>query len=73
MPTQRTTIHIAGQDYTIVSEESGDHVREVGFIVDSKIREIRAQSPHLDTRQAAVLAAIQLASEHVKLKRSIGE
>jgi cell division protein ZapA len=70
---QRTTIHIAGQDYTIVSEEPADHVREVGFLVDSKIREIREQSPHLDARQAAVLAAIQIASDHVKTKRNMGE
>ncbi|MBR3063841.1 MAG: cell division protein ZapA, partial [Exiguobacterium sp.] len=45
----------------------------VGFLVDSKIREIREQSPHLDARQAAVLAAIQIASDHVKTKRNMGE
>lgn len=40
----RTTIHIAGNDYTIVGTESPEHVREVGLLVDTKIRDSSKKS-----------------------------
>jgi len=69
----RTTIHIAGNDYTIVGTESPEHVREVGLLVDTKIREIREQAPQLDVRQIAVLAALNIGSDYVKIKKNLGE
>ncbi|AFS71124.1 Cell division protein ZapA [Exiguobacterium antarcticum B7] len=69
----RTTIHIAGNDYTIVGTESPEHVREVGLLVDTKIREIRDQAPQLDVRQIAVLAALNIGSDYVKIKKNLGE
>jgi len=69
----RTTIHIAGNDYTIVGTESPEHLREVGLLVDTKIREIREQAPQLDVRQIAVLAALNIGSDYVKIKKNLGE
>jgi cell division protein ZapA len=69
----RTTIHIAGNDYTIVGTESSEHVREVGLLVDTKIREIREQAPQLDVRQIVVLAALNIGSDYVKIRKNLGE
>ena len=69
----RTTVHIAGNDYTIVGTESPEHVREVGLLVDTKIREIRDIAPQLDVRQIAVLAALNIGSDYVKIKKNLGE
>ncbi|WP_114569975.1 cell division protein ZapA [Exiguobacterium flavidum] len=69
----RTTIHIAGSDYTIVGTESPEHVREVGLLVDTKIREIRDQAPQLDVRQIAVLAALNIGSDYLKIKKNLGD
>ncbi|MFC3883176.1 cell division protein ZapA [Bacillus songklensis] len=64
----RTTVDIFGQQYTIVGAESTSHVRLVASIVDDKMREISAKNPHLDINKLAVLTAVNVVHDFLKLK-----
>ncbi|WP_349408091.1 cell division protein ZapA [Pseudalkalibacillus sp. SCS-8] len=64
----RTTVHIFGQQYTIIGEEGAGHVNKVAEIVDKRMREIRQQTNNLDTKQLAVLTAVNITNDYVKLQ-----
>ncbi|MBM7096514.1 cell division protein ZapA [Bacillus sp. H-16] len=64
----RTIVTIYGQQYTIVGQESPDHVKEVAGLVNDKMKEIKGKNPYLDTGKLAVLAALNIGDELVKLK-----
>ncbi|MGP4082649.1 MULTISPECIES: cell division protein ZapA [Bacillaceae] len=67
----RTIVHIYGQQYTIVGEEDAGHVNRVASIVDKKMREIRHQSNNLDAKQLAVLTAVNITSDYLKLQERV--
>lgn len=62
------TVDIYGQQYSIVGTESSSHIRLVASIVDDKMREISAKNPTLDTSKLAVLTAVNIVHEYMKLK-----
>ncbi|SFA39115.1 cell division protein ZapA [Parageobacillus thermantarcticus] len=64
----RVTVEIYGQQYTIVGTESSSHIRLVASIVDDKMREISEKNPTLDISKLAVLTAINIVHDYVKLK-----
>jgi cell division protein ZapA len=64
----RVTVDIYGQQYSIVGTESSSHIRLVASIVDDKMREISAKNPTLDTSKLAVLTAVNVVHEYIKLK-----
>lgn len=64
----RITVDIYGQQYSIVGTESSSHIRLVASIVDDKMREISAKNPTLDMTKLAVLTAVNVVHEYVKLK-----
>ena len=67
-PKTRTTVDIFGQQYTIVGTESTSHIRLVASIVDDKMREISAKNPQLDINKLAVLTAVNVVHDFLKLK-----
>ncbi|WP_026690601.1 cell division protein ZapA [Alteribacter aurantiacus] len=64
----RTIVTIYGQQYTIVGKESPDHVKEVASLVNHKMKEIKGKNPYLDSGKLAVLAALNIGDELIKLK-----
>nr|WP_247600441.1 cell division protein ZapA [Priestia flexa] len=64
----RATVDIYGQPYKIVGTESTSHIRLVASIVDDKMREISKKNPYLDINKLAVLTAVNIVNEYVKLK-----
>lgn len=64
----RITVDIYNQSYTIVGDESADHVRLVASLVDQKMREIKENNQHLDTAKLAVLTAVNTMNDYLKLK-----
>jgi cell division protein ZapA len=64
----RITVDIYGQQYSIVGTESSSHIRLVASIVDDKMREISAKNPTLDVTKLAVLTAVNVVHEYIKLK-----
>ena len=64
----RVTVDIYGQQYTIVGTESSSHIRLVASIVDDKMREISEKNPTLDISKLAVLTAVNVVHDYIKLK-----
>lgn len=67
----KTTVDIYGQQYTIVGTESTSHIRLVASIVDDKMREISAKNPYLDINKLAVLTAVNIVHDYIKLKEEL--
>ena len=63
----RTNVKIYGTEYVIVGQESSSHVRLVASIVDKKMREIYGKNPSLDTNKLAVLTAVNIVNDYIKL------
>ncbi|MCL7749811.1 MULTISPECIES: cell division protein ZapA [Halalkalibacter] len=66
---QRITVSIYGQQYTVVGEEPPAYVKDVARIVDQKMREIKKRNPYLDTTRLAVLTAVNIVDDYVKLQK----
>ncbi|MED1563563.1 cell division protein ZapA [Alkalihalobacillus alcalophilus ATCC 27647 = CGMCC 1.3604] len=64
---QRTTVSIYGQAYTVVGKEPPSHIKEVAQSVDQKMREIKKRNPYLDTTRLAVLTAVNVVDEYMKI------
>lgn len=63
----RISVEINDQQYTLVGEEDPQHIRYVARLVDEKIREIGMKNAGLDTTRKAVLTAVNVMDEYVKL------
>ncbi|WP_020006416.1 cell division protein ZapA [Salinicoccus albus] len=64
----RIAVDIYNQQYTLVGEDDPEHMRYVAGLVDAKIREIGVRSSGLDTTRKAVLTAVNVMDDYVKLK-----
>ncbi|KEP26627.1 MULTISPECIES: cell division protein ZapA [Bacillus] len=64
----KTTVEIYGQSYTIIGQETKMHMRHVASIVDDKMREINEKNPYLDINRLAVLTAVNVVHDYLKLK-----
>lgn len=69
----RATVEIYGKTYTIVGPSSPEWIRDVAQLVDDKMREISQRHPHLDVVKIAVLSAVNLADENLRLKQELDE
>lgn len=64
----KVTVEILHRKYTVVGNESAEHIKMVASLVDQKMDEIRHSKPFLDTTQLAVLTALNTMSDYLKLK-----
>ncbi|AOZ89777.1 cell division protein ZapA [Bacillus xiamenensis] len=64
----KTTVEIYGQSYTIIGQETKMHMRHVASIVDDKMREMNEKNPYLDINKLAVLTAVNVVHDYLKLK-----
>lgn len=64
----RVTVEIRNRSYTIVGEETKEHVIEVAEKVDETLEAIHQANKHLDTTQLSVLTAINTMNQYMKLK-----
>ena len=65
---QQSTIKILGQEYRVRSDQDPQHLEMVAAYVNEVLGEVRQATP--DTQDAAVLTALNLASELVRLRES---
>ena len=61
----RTTVRVAGKDYTIASYDPEAHVQRVAAYVDRKLNELSAAT-RLPQAQLSVLAALNIADDMLK-------
>ena len=65
---RKIEVEIFGEKYVIRGEGTTEHILGLAHEVDSKMRLIAQRSPRLSLHQVAILAALNLADEFVKLK-----
>ena len=64
----KTRINIFGREYTVRGDVSESDMQRVANLVDSKMREIAQVAPHLAEHKIAVLAALNIAENYLRLK-----
>ena len=69
-PHEPVTIKILGKEYRVRSDGDDAHLQEVASYLDATLQEIRRSTP--DTQDAAVLAALNMASELLQMRQSGG-
>lgn len=67
----RTSVEIYGYTYKLIGTETSNHMRLVASMVDEKMREFHAMNPSLDSSKLAVLAAINIVQDNLKLKEQV--
>lgn len=70
MQKTRTTVRIAGKEYTIASYDSEEHVNRVAEWVDRKMSELGAAT-RLPAAQLAVLTAVNATDDMMKSRDEI--
>lgn len=68
---QRVDVEIFGVNYTIRSDENPEYTVELAQYVDSKMRSITQQTDTVSTGKIAILAAIHIADELFKTKKTL--
>lgn len=71
----RVKISIDGKGFTLVGEESEEHMRQVASYIDEKMTEVRekAVAVTLDSSLAYVLTALNVADDYFKEKAYVSE
>jgi cell division protein ZapA len=65
---KKCKVSIFGESYTLVTDESEEHVARAAQQVDALMRDITAKSQLTDSKRIAVLAALQFASKTLILQ-----
>lgn len=68
MEKQKTTVRVAGKEYTLVSSDSPEYMKSVAGNVNRQISELVAAA-RMSANDAAVLTAINLADELMKSRK----
>ncbi len=66
MDKKSVVIHIAGSEYTILTEEDSSYVEALARALDNDITEIVSANRRLSMTQAAILAALDYADKAAK-------
>ncbi len=64
----RVLVRIFGEDYTIKSPSDSEYIEKVAQMVDKRMKDIARVKPRMSLHQIAVLAALNLADEYLKLE-----
>jgi cell division protein ZapA len=64
---------VMGQVFSVTSEDGEEHIRRVASYVDGKMREVASGGKVVSSFTAAVLAALNIASECHKLQQNLAE
>lgn len=64
----RVEVVIFGDRYNLKGEENPEYMQMLASLVDERMREINARNRRLNMSQTAILAALNIADELVKLR-----
>lgn len=73
MNTKNCKVHILGEEYSLISSESIEHVTKAAQLVDDLMRDIVSKSSGIEHKRAAVLVALRMASETLLLEHQLDE
>ncbi|MEW6606330.1 MAG: cell division protein ZapA [bacterium] len=71
MEQNKIEVEIFGATYTIKSDENPTYTAELAQFVDEKMRNITQKTDTVSTGKIAILAALHIADELFKLKKTI--
>ena len=71
MARNKVKVNIASKAYTIIGDDSTEHMIAVGQMVDSHVRDIASNYPALSVSDRAVLAAINISDEYIKAREKM--
>ncbi|CCQ98344.1 conserved hypothetical protein [[Clostridium] ultunense Esp] len=71
--TNSARVVIYGEPYLLKGEASNSHLHQVAEWVDQKMKEIAKRNPKLDHTRIAVLAAVNIADELLRVRRELEE
>ncbi len=71
MAQNRYKAVVAGQTYTIIGQESKQHMDMVTAVVNEQLEEILALSPEITQEKAAMLLAINAISDQIKKQEAL--
>jgi len=60
-------IKILGQEFTVLSDSGDEHVKSVMEYINHKVMELENKSPNTSTLNVAILVALNIADEYMKL------
>ena len=66
-------VEIMGQVFSVTSEDGAEHLRRVAGYVDEKMRDVMAGGKVSSSFTAAVMTALNIASEYQKLQQDLTE
>lgn len=69
-PVHRVMVDIFGEKYTVRGSANPDYIASVAEMVDSRMRELKANYGGLTRQRLAVLAALNLADELAQERRN---
>ncbi|MEW6725018.1 MAG: cell division protein ZapA [Bacillota bacterium] len=64
----RVAVTIYGEEYTLKSSASQEYVLKLAELVDRKMREVGEANPKLGISRVAVMAALRLADDLLRLR-----
>jgi cell division protein ZapA len=64
----KVTVTICGEEYVIKGETDTEHIERVAGVVHQKMMQISMGNPRLPRNRAAILVALNLADELVRLQ-----
>ena len=65
----KVTVEIFGENYALKGDAAPDKIMEVAEMVDSRMRQTARGNPRLSTARIAVLTALNVADEYLRLER----
>lgn len=73
MEKVKTIVNIGGKEYTISGVESAEYIHRVALCVNHKMAELKRGNEQLNNTLLAVLTAINVADDYLKLKDEMEE
>ncbi|HHY04535.1 MAG TPA: cell division protein ZapA [Thermoanaerobacterales bacterium] len=71
--TNKVKVEINNEEYIIKGPETVEHIQLVASYVDEKIKQLSKAHPNLNTYRIAVLTALNITNEMLKLKQEYEE
>lgn len=62
----KVVVKILGQEYTLISDDSREHMQRISNLVDDKMRELYNNNKKLSTSMVAVLTALNMTDDYLK-------
>lgn len=71
MKAQQYKVMIFGDQYSLLSDESQEHMNIAASLVDNLMKEIAGKATSADTKKIAILTALQIASKLLKAETAL--